>query len=124
MGYPMTWKRVVARNGLADGDYGTSPERWAARVNVQSREPLDPEMFTGVPKDKREAATLDSTQSLSNLRADRVVAYENAAKMLAGDLRRLELDALDERAVCIDIARRTAIEAEVVAAVLKEFFNV
>ncbi len=42
---------------------------------------------------------------------------------MMGDLRRLEKDALDERAICVHIAKETGTDAETVAAVLKEFMS-
>lgn len=65
-----------------------------------------------------------TTQDLSNHRADRLIGVENAAKMLAGDLRRLEQDIVDEGAICRDIACRSGLDEEIVAAVLKEFVSV
>jgi hypothetical protein len=84
MGYPMTFRRVVNRNGLNDGDYGKPPQTWSA--------------YGG--SDLSQKATL-----------------------LAGDLRRLERDAVDENAICAHIAGKTGIDREIVAAVLKEFIS-
>jgi hypothetical protein len=81
MGYPMTWKRFVNRNGLEDGDYENLPARWRSSINAQG------------------------------------------ARMIVGDLRRLERDAQDECGLAMQIARRTAIDLDLVAAVLKEFFS-
>jgi hypothetical protein len=118
----MTWQRLVNRNGLGEGDYGTPSWKWAARVNVDSREPIPPGSWDESVED-RDATTLRTTQDLSNARADRVLAYEKASMLLLGDLRRLESDARDEDAVCRYIAQRTGIDAGVVAAVLKEFIE-
>lgn len=41
--------------------------------------------------------------------------------LLLGDLRRLEEDTVDEKATCLYISRKTGIDVETVAAVLKEF---
>jgi hypothetical protein len=110
MGYPMTFRRVMNRNGLQDGDYTTPPERHARRVITNATE-----------------ATLQSEQETLIGRAPhwakRVEEYEQVFKMLAGDLRRLERDAVDEYSICQRIAARTGINADVVAAVLKEFIG-
>jgi hypothetical protein len=110
MGYPMTFRRFVNRNGLADGDYGAAPQRHEKRV------------ITNVTE-----GTLMTDQETLLARgpswARRVDEYEAAARMLAGDLRRLELDAVDEGAICKLIAHRTGIDTNVVAAVLKEFVS-
>jgi hypothetical protein len=120
----MSWQRLINRNGLKDGDYGQAPERWASLTNTSAREPLPPEAFDAVPEGEREAVVLNSTQSLSNHRAERVIRYENQAKSLAGDLRRLEKDIVDEGALCKEIARKVNMDADIVAAVLKEFVSV
>jgi hypothetical protein len=105
MGYPMTWKRVVNRNGLADGDYASSPLRHQARVNTDP----DPEYLADV----------------APYLAERVKSYEQAFKSLAGDLRRLEQDVQDEGEICRVISARTGVDdMSIVAAILKEFMNV
>lgn len=106
MGYPMTFDRFVKRNGLADGDYGTPPHRWRFRLNVDSpglatMEELRNAQWPEVGKEVKEGEARIAT--------------------LAGDLRRLEQDATDESALCLHIASRTGLTADVVAAVLKEF---
>lgn len=109
MGYPMTFQRVLNRNGLADGDYVNSPQRHAKNVNTDAT--------TGTAgEDSFKIAIFPHL-------AQRVDGYEQAFKMLAGDLRRLEQDAVDENpnGVCGHIARQTGLEMEVVAMVLKEF---
>ena len=52
---------------------------------------------------------------------ERLRRYEESMRLLLGDLRRLEADAVDEAAICTYIAHRTGIDADIVAAVLKEF---
>lgn len=49
--------------------------------------------------------------------------YENKARLLAGDLRRLETDTVDERATCLYISQKTGIDVNAVAAVLAEFIK-
>jgi len=108
MGYPMTFQRVVKRNGLTDGDYGDPPQRHRA----------------GMALDGTTATTLSEEESLLGRAphwAKRVDEYEKAFTLLAGDLRRLENDALDERGICAHIASRTGVDEDTVAAVLKEF---
>lgn len=97
----MSWRRVVARNGLGDGDYGTPPLRWRNGVNVNESE--------------------DGEAAVGKARREKCEHYEAQASALAGDLRRLERDALDEGAICQLIADRTGIHADMVAAVLQEF---
>jgi hypothetical protein len=46
---------------------------------------------------------------------------EDRIRLLAGDLRRLEKDVVDENGICKYIAGRISIPEETVAAVLKEF---
>lgn len=83
MGYPMTFQRVVNRNGLKDGSYEYPPSMWFGDAE----------------------------------------GLRKRAMLLAGDLRRLENDALDEQAICGHIADRTGIDRDTVAAVLKEFIS-
>lgn len=106
MGYPMTWQRIVNRNGLGDGGYDKTPERHQARVQTVNIGPMEPDEFT-----KQQHYPM----------SQRLAAYETAFRLLVGDLRRLEADAQDEGLLCEQIARRTGLDADVVAAVLKEF---
>jgi len=83
MGYPMTWKRVINRNGLADGDYMSPPKKYAKRVNIGDLAGAD-----------------DSDAFYRQMWPhiiERIKEYENSARMLAGDIRRLEEDTLDEQ---------------------------
>ena len=107
MGYPMTWKRLLHRNGLTDGDYTTAPQMWGKRVNTRDKGMLETD-------DALLAVVAPSLR-------ERVEQYDRQSRNFAGDLRRLELDARDEGAVCAEVARRTGIEADTVAAVLAEF---
>lgn len=104
MGYPMTWLRVIRRNGMERGDYERAGWKWQANVNTQPL--VDPRAHADILEVRRE----------------RIQQYENAARLLFGDLRRLELDALDENSICHWIADRTVVAPDVVAHVLKEFF--
>lgn len=98
MGYPMTYQRVINRNGLATGDYNQVSERYAKRVNI-----TEPAAFTYVAK--------------------RVEEYEKQATLLLGDLRRLENDTVDENQIAKQITRKTGIDSGIVAAVLREYMN-
>lgn len=106
MGYPMTWQRIVRRNLLTDGDYGKAPIGWACDVNMNT-----------------DLSALGH-QTILEVRRERLLRYEQSARMLAGDLRRLERDAQDEQNICREVARRTGMDSDIVAAVLKEFFGV
>jgi len=102
----MTWKRVVNRNGLADGDYYKSPSRHLQRL---------------VLKQESDEAKL----ALYDLMVRQIESYDHSLRMLAGDLRRLETDAVDEREVCRIVSQRSGIDdMNIVAAVIKEFLNV
>ena len=102
MSYPMTFQRVLARNGLKDGGYDDLPANFSGlRVNVDDRSDSDP--------------------LVGALRREVILGVVARVRMLAGDLRRLEIDAADEKATCERIAGRLRLDADVVAAVLKEF---
>jgi hypothetical protein len=104
MGYPMTFRRVVNRNGLGEGDYsGNLPYQWSTRGVVP--EAGDPSVY-----------------QLPFL-VERIRGYERGLHMLLGDLRRLEADTVDENTTCKHIASRTGIDVDTVAAVLKEFMS-
>lgn len=103
MGYPMTWQRLVSRNGLQEGDYDELPFQWAVRVNTNRED--------------------DGITAVGKIRRERLREYERQVSMLVGDVRRLERDAKDEGAVCAYIAHRTGVAADNVAAVLKEFID-
>ena len=109
MGYPMTWRRLISRNGLVDGDYGIPPERLKANVNLKE-------------KGLYEAWEVFDCHMAPHYR-ERIEDYQSWAADFAGDLRRLEKDARDEGAICQHIAARTGIYVDVVAAVLKEFLD-
>lgn len=100
----MTLRRVLARNGLADGGYGDAPYGWRAGVNVSSAS--------------------DDHREIARLRRERLEAFEQKAELLAGDLRRLEADARDEGAICGLIGKQTGVPVDDVAAVLSAFFLV
>lgn len=108
MSYPMTFKRLINRSGLVDGDYGMVPQRLAAGVNLKDRGLTSQDEFD---------------QLMAPYYRERIESYMAWAKRFAGDLRRLELDAVDEEATCKHIADRTGVDPDVVAIVLKEFME-
>jgi hypothetical protein len=109
MGYPMTLSRVLNRNGLADGDYGTTPARWhAAFASVYDGSTGDP---------------MDWYRKLAAQYGRHCERQNSSVQLLAGDLRRLERDTVDEQAICQHVARRTGADADLVAAVLKAYLE-
>lgn len=111
-GYPMTLKRVINRNQLQDGDYQTLPKQWW--FLLQKPGPVD--HLSAAQQIQTLASFYDHfINQLNNL--------EGKIKLLAGDLRRLERDAVDEDGICKYIAQKTQIDENTVAAVLKEFMD-
>lgn len=110
MGYPMTLRRVLDRNGLRDGDYGQVPQalRHTAPVTVASA------------SDEFKLANYFGNERLAKESAD---TWNGRLALLAGDLRRLERDTLDEGAICKRISERTGVDADSVAAVLKAYLE-
>ncbi|MHB2015363.1 MAG: hypothetical protein ACYCW6_00285 [Candidatus Xenobia bacterium] len=100
----MTYRRVMSRNHFAAGDYGDPPRFWQPLANILESGDVYPDVA---------AARRTELESKAGM-----------AALLAGDLRRLEHDAVDEQAICQEIVRRTGIDADSVAAVLKEFFSI
>lgn len=112
MGYPMTWGRLINRNGLADGDYGRPPEGWAATAPKTAWSILD----------DYDAARLRAHSRMVEEVVTNTVEQQNARiAIFAGDLRRLEKDTLDEGTICQSIARKLDADPDLVAAVLKEW---
>jgi hypothetical protein len=113
MGYPMSFRRFVNRSGLAEGGYMDTPH---PRVNLAAHM-ASPEAFN---------AGVDFTEVMRSTAANYAQEIERLYRwqgILLGDLRRLEHDAMDEQAICVQIAARTGVDREVVAAVLKEFIS-
>ena len=98
MGYPMTWQRLIHRNGITP-DF---PMQWDANVNTSEQH--------------------DTIANLSRIRAERLERLAKQGASLQADVARLVIDAQDEQALCRHIAERALIPPDVVAAVLKEFF--
>jgi hypothetical protein len=101
----MTWQRILSRNHLRKGGYD-DPADWKILTNTSSKD--------------------DGSEAVSRTRREHLVILETKAKNLLGDLRRLEKDALDEDAIVKTISFRlrttsTAVDENLIAAVLKEF---
>lgn len=97
MGYPMTWQRILNRNGISfdkDSASFTPGSGWNLSGHTAP------------------VLVLEISRAQSSCRA------------LIDDLRRLTSDTVDERWICDEIYRRTGIEQDVVAAVLKEFMAI
>ncbi len=110
MGYPMTYKRVVNRNSLAEGGYvagGVPTRRWTA-----TREKFNADV-------DYEGVLVDQIDRLY----ESLAASENRLNLIRGDLRRLEADTVDENVICQVIANRTGVEVDSVAAVLKAWMQ-
>lgn len=99
MGYPMTFRRVVSRNHL--------DQEWHAYAGADVDESSHPRLAL---------AYIGWRQAADG--------FNHRAKLLADDLGRLERDTCDEDGVCKAIARRTGIDPEVIATVLKEFMAI
>jgi len=108
VGYPMTWQRFIQRNGLVAGDYGDPPERLRANVNLKDHPLTSQEEFD---------------RTMAPFYRERIEDYQSWAGNMVGDLRRLVMDSLDEGEVCRIVGERSGIDRDVVAGVLKEFFN-
>ena len=111
----MTLRRVLDRNGLRDGDYGTPPSGWQTAGPVTI---ADHGFFGSSGQDP-----VDWYQkAIADWRGERE-GLGSRLCMLAGDLRRLERDTVDEAAICRHITARTGVDADSVAAVLKAYLE-
>lgn len=111
MGYPMTYQRVIGRNRIADGNYDAPPSEWSAgRAGGHVR---------GLTADQLEVIIASHNRWFN----EAVENWNRRLQNLAGDLRRLEKDAIDENATAKYIASRINVHVDVVAAVLREFMN-
>lgn len=105
VGYPMTLARWLNRNDLRDGGYDSLPARWAlSPVVTASSDPM--------------------VQSLARAWGETAAARDSKMRLMLGDLRRLEADTLDERYINEEVARRTGVDRDTVAAVLKAYWEV
>lgn len=111
MGYPMTYKRVVKRNALEKGGGYSDAGDHKARTNLG-------DYATGPGPIEEFYAAMGPHY------VEEIKRYESRFKSILGDLRRLEQDAQDEWGIAEPISRRTGIEQDIVAAVLKEFFSI
>jgi hypothetical protein len=102
MGYPMTWIRIILRNGLIDGNYVDSPTHWAVNCNMSK----------------------ESDATMGAVRREYLERFDHKIKMLTGDVRRLEEDVTDEAAICQRIADKLKMNKDDVAAVLLEFMRI
>lgn len=108
MGYPMTWRRVMDRNRVRDGDYGDVPFT-CPLVSIQP---------SWIPEaSEHQLAGLAETFQEENAKQKARVGQ------LLGDLRRLERDTLDEKATVVVIADQTGVDPDDVAAVLRAFLE-
>lgn len=106
----MTYRRVINRNGLREGGYD---------YNFKN-EVFDPgNIFGALPDIDQHRIYENTIKSLY----ERVNSYRAKNSNLLGDLRRLEMDTIDENATAKAIALKTGVDVEIVAAVLKEFMN-
>lgn len=112
MGYPMTYQRVINRNRLQDGAYDQEPVDWYA---------APPKTAWSLLEDKEPAYLIEHGKRLEQYHNEAAERWNDRIRGLVGDLRRLEADAVDEEAICSYVADRTGVDAETVAAVLKEF---
>ncbi len=112
----MTFQRLLNRNGLQEGDY-TSGLRELAAASEPTHVDLDAERCGFVDVEALERAY----RGLWDSYRVRHVYVSERLRLLVGDLRRLERDAVDERGICTHIVQRTGLAPDVVAAVLKEF---
>ena len=104
MGYPMTLKRFLNRNGLLDGSYDETPQRWRRTPPVT------------ISDDSHVRALIQQW-------AGDVERWNGSMRLLIGDLRRLERDTLDEQAINANICRVTGIDQDTVAAVLRAYWD-
>ena len=111
MGYPMSYRRFINRNRLAEGDYANLP--FSPYPHVKIDEPLCG--FESVEALER------AYRSQFNHWNDDRAAQHSRESCLRGDLRRLERDTIDEDAICRVVADKAGADPEIAAAVLKEW---
>ena len=110
MGYPMTYQRVIHRNRLHEGGYD------AERVGP----------FTVAEQsiaDMTDEARAALFRHMAETQHERIVSMVRARNLILGDLRRLEVDSIDEGATVAYIANRTEADPEIVTAILREFLR-
>lgn len=112
MGYPMTYQRVIHRNGLSAGDYDSRTSDMGGEITI----PVKADFRPGVDYE-------EVLKDLLRHQNENLERAKGGRQMLLGDLRRLELDALDERAHVQYIAQRLGADPDLVAAVIREFMS-
>ena len=123
MGYPMTWQRVLNRNGLAQSVLDYHSNDWYGTLKT-----VDNRWHLTYPFTLPEYIATADEEKLRSL-LDVYIKYGQQAtednnsrvSMFLGDLRRFVHDAVDEDGICKYIAEKTHIDENDVAAVLKEF---
>ena len=114
MSYPMTWRRIVGRSGLGKGDYNDAGDH-KNMLNLDQ-----PGIRPGMSEEER---LKDFYGRMGPGYVSAIKSNEEQWRMLLGDIRRLEADVADEKAICQHIASRVGVDPDVVAAVLKEFLS-
>lgn len=112
----MTFQRVLNRNRIKAADYGTKASGWNTGPGRTMLDVTAEDFNEGV----------DFVEVLKNHIKECYTAIDavNAKwSMLCGDLQRLEIDTLDERAICQYIVNQTGVSANDVAAVLKTWIE-
>jgi hypothetical protein len=113
MGYPMTYSRILDRNGLKDGDYDTPPERWFLNAPATA--------WSIMENRSSKEEILAHGKHLEEIYKEHCKRVQGRITMLTGDLRRLEKDTLDEGTTVQTIAAQTGVDTDTVAAVLRAF---
>lgn len=112
MGYPMTYRRVLARNRLS-GDYSAVP-------HDQSN--LSLEMWRSMQRANAAEWVRRSDKTRTDLKPGEAMEFPTPDRITAGDLRRLEQDQRDERHLA-QYAQRTGLTPSQCLAVLDAFFD-
>lgn len=116
MGYPMTFRRFLHRNGLDRGDYTDGGDyRNLLRPTLQPFPAK--ERFLGCTDERY----VEMLHEHIDLLGKAIKGWDQWRQQILGDLRRLEADSRDERALCQEVARSVGVDVEIVAAVLQAF---
>lgn len=107
----MTYQRVMSRNRLGTGGYENDPT--LRRLVVAE------DLVAEMPMERQR----DTFRMIAERTYEQLDAERQSRNHLLGDLRRLEADATDERAVCQYIAEKLHVDPDLVAAVLGEFLR-
>jgi flagellar biosynthesis/type III secretory pathway M-ring protein FliF/YscJ len=110
----MTFRRFLHRNGLDKGDYIDGGDY---------RNLLRPVLQPFPPKDRfpdcTDARYVEMLHEHIDLLGKALFGWNQWRQQILGDLRRLEADGQDERALCREIARLTEVDPDDIAAVLR-----